>query len=67
MQDSKLPVAGLLAVVAAVVAALIWTRVPLNPGRPAQDRLEAHHQQAVQDIDARLWEDPLVVISRHER
>lgn len=67
MQDSKLPVAGLLAVIAAVVAALFWTHVPLNPGRPAQDRIAEHHQRAVQDIDARLWEDPFVVVARHER
>src|SRR4249920_361124 len=65
-QFSKLPVAGLIAIVAAAVGAALWNRVPLEVARPKGERIQQHHPHVLQDIDARLWEDPLAVSARHD-
>lgn len=66
--ESKLPIAGLLTLIGGLVAALIWNKVPLDPGRPPAEAIDQHHQpQALQVIDARLWEDSLLVLARHQR
>jgi len=65
-QSSKLPIAGLLVIAAAIAGTLLWNRVPLDAGRPAREKSEQHRREVLQDINARLWEDPLAVLWRHE-
>lgn len=66
-QFSRLPLAGLVAVVAAAAAALLWQGTALEVPRPEGEPIKQRHLHVLQDIDARLWEDPLAVIARHER
>ena len=65
-QSSKVPIAGLLVLVAAIAGTLVWNRVPLDAGRPAREKTEQHRREVLQDINARLWEDPLAVLWRHK-
>ena len=65
-QSSKLPIAGLLVIAAAIAGTLVWNRVPLDAGRPAREKSQQHRREVLQDINARLWEDPLSVVWRHE-
>ena len=65
-QSSKLPIAGFLVIAAAIAGTLVWNRVPLDAGRPAREKSQQHRREVLQDINARLWEDPLSVVWRHE-
>src|SRR3954462_2378101 len=63
---SKLPIASIVALIAAGIGTALWYRVPLEVSRPPAPHIEQKHPQVLQSIDARLWEDPLQVLTRHE-
>jgi len=63
---SKLPIASIVALLAAGIGTALWYRVPLEVSRPPAPHVEQKHQHVLQSIDARLWEDPLQVLTRHE-
>ena len=58
-----LQLTGLAALIAAVLAALLWTAVPLEVPRPFGSAIRTQ-EATIQDVDARLWEDPFAVVSR---
>lgn len=66
-QLAKLPFASLITLIGAVLAAVLWHRVPLEVDRPAHEKIEQPGSSVLQDIDVRLWEDPLAAITRYRR
>jgi len=64
---ARLPIAGVIALVAAGATALLWNTVPLEVKRPEAEPLAQRHAGALQYVDARLWEDPLAAVERHRR
>src|SRR5262249_61817013 len=59
---------GLIALIGLVVGAIataILTRPSLDSGRPPEKLVAEQQRDALQNIDARLWEDPFAVLSRH--
>src|SRR5437870_4294469 len=59
----EIPWATLLPIVAAL-AGIIAQYKPLVSARPAVPSTKLTEQLAAQDIDARLWQDPLDVVQR---
>lgn len=60
----ELSLAGLAAIILALLSPLLWKAVSLDvprqpPGNPARSV-----QATLQDIDARLWEDPFAAVNR---
>src|SRR5262245_60142393 len=60
----ELSLAGLAAVILALLSPMLWRAVSLDvprqpPGNPARSV-----QATLQDIDARLWEDPFAAVTR---
>jgi len=61
------PTSGAVALVVVVVSAVLGQQFPLIPSRPAlPDRVAARYV-AVQNVEARLWQDPFEAIDRHRR
>lgn len=58
---------GLVATAAAITGAIIYTQVPLEVPRPASSQAVAYRDRSVQDVAARLWEDPFAAVSREIR
>lgn len=56
---------ALIGLVVGVIATMLLTRAPLDSGRPPESTVPAERRAALQDIDARLWEDPFGVLARH--
>jgi hypothetical protein len=61
--DSKLAVAGALALVLAIAGVLL-TKEPLRSSRPVGTELEMKHSTGEQIVRARLWEDPMAAVQR---
>ena len=61
---SNLPVAGIVAVIVAAIGAALFTRVPLEVPRPPVTSSLRYQEPALQDLDARLWEDPFASVYR---
>lgn len=61
---SNLPVAGIVALILAAVASALFTRVPLEVPRPPPNAGVRYQEPALQDLDARLWEDPFAAAAR---
>jgi hypothetical protein len=61
---SNLPVAGIVAVIVAAIGAALFTRVPLEVPRPPVNSGLRYQEPALQDLDARLWEDPFASVYR---
>ena len=68
-QETNVPVAGIVAVLLVVTSALIPPHGLLLSSRPGGVSLDRSIFQAsnVQDVDARLWEDPFDAVHRHRR
>src|SRR6202011_3032420 len=67
MSDSKsfqLPWQGLVALAAAVAGA-VWYFAPLDTSRPTERSGQAMGTNQIQDVDARLWQDPLLAAQLH--
>ena len=61
---SNLPVAGIVALILAAIASALFTRVPLEVPRPPPSAGVRYQEPALQDLDARLWEDPFAAVAR---
>jgi hypothetical protein len=59
-----IPVTGLIAVLVAIVGAVLWKSVPLEVQRPGVSAPIPYQEVGLQDIDARLWEDPFAAVAR---
>jgi hypothetical protein len=59
---SSLPVGNLLAIVL-LIAGVAVNHIPLESARPGASAVKTAARGEVQNIDARLWQDPLAVIS----
>ena len=59
-----IPVTGLIAVLVAIVGAVLWKSVPLEVPRPGVTTSIPYREFGLQDIDARLWEDPFAAVAR---
>lgn len=67
MNDRSLggmPITGWLAIVLAMIGVLIWKQVPLDPDRTAATDVPQTELRALQDVNARLWEDPFTAVAR---
>jgi len=62
-----LPVTGWLAIVLAMVGVLVWKQAPLDPRRSPEAPVPEARMQALQDVNARLWEDPFGAVMRVRR
>ena len=64
-QSPKIPASGWLLVLFALGA--FWVKdIPLQGSRPADQARRIDKYQATQDVDARLWQDPLAVIDQED-
>jgi hypothetical protein len=61
---SNLPVAGIIALILAAIASALFTRVPLEVPRPPPTAGVRYQEPALQDLEARLWEDSFAAVSR---
>ena len=62
-QSPKIPAAGWVLVLVALGA--FWAKdIPLQGSRPNDLQSRSDKYQSLQDVDARLWQDPLAVIER---
>ncbi|MEO6308024.1 MAG: hypothetical protein ABIO96_03315 [Nitrospiraceae bacterium] len=61
--DSKVAVAGALALVLAIAGVLL-VKEPLRSSRPVGTGLEMKHTTGEQMVRARLWEDPVAAVQR---
>ena len=59
-----IPVTGLIAVLVAIIGAVLWKGVPLDVRRPGVSVPLPYQEIGLQDIDARLWEDPFAAVAR---
>ena len=66
MAEEKQPANGssIIVVVAAVISAayLAWQKPSLEGFRPTETAHQAHDNKGRQDVEARLWQDPLVAV-----
>ena len=62
-----LPVTGWLALVLAVVGVIVWKQAPLDPKRNTTGEVSGVQVRALQDVNARLWEDPFSAVARYKR
>lgn len=64
-QSPKIPASGWVLVLLALGA--FWAKdIPLHGSRPSDQFPRSDRYQAVQDVDARLWQDPLVVVEQED-
>lgn len=61
---SGIPVTGIVAVIIAIVGAVLWKTVPLDVKRPGVTAPLGYQESGLQDVDARLWEDPFAAVAR---
>src|SRR5690242_18557625 len=61
----QLPWQGMLALLAVIVGA-VWYLAPLDTSRPQERTGVSLRLNREQDVDARLWQDPLVPAFAHE-
>jgi hypothetical protein len=70
-KDSSSPaggnLTGILAVVMLVVGAVWVTQVPLEGSRPPNPDAIYRHPGSLQDVDARMWEDPFDAVERYRK
>src|SRR5262245_24245210 len=56
---------GLLAVLALLAGALVVHQFPLTTSRPEMTDRVAARARDIQDVDARLWQDPFAAADQH--
>lgn len=66
-ESKSFPTLGLMATAAAIGGAIVFTQVPLEVPRPGGSLGLSYRDRSVQDVDARLWEDPFAAVSRELR
>ena len=62
-----LPVTGWLALLLAFAGLMIWKQAPLDPKRSAAVEETRAVRPDLQDVNARLWEDPFAAVGRVTR
>lgn len=66
-QDGNIPVAGIVAVLLVLTSAIIPQQGPLLSSRPGGINVgQSNNVGNIQDVDARLWEDPFDAVHRHQ-
>jgi hypothetical protein len=55
----------ILLVAAASAAYFAWQKPPLEGFRPTELGPQIHDNRGIQDVDARLWQDPLAAVTMH--
>lgn len=65
-EDSKLPITGILVLVAAV-GGILWYQTPLKSSRPVGTGLEIQPPVGESRVQARLWQDPIAAAKEHAR
>jgi hypothetical protein len=58
------PNGGLIMIVLLAAGAFFVAVKPLHTGRPVLAEQRSEHRDALQDVEARLWQDPLAVVAR---
>ncbi|MBP8154541.1 MAG: hypothetical protein KAX87_04565, partial [Nitrospira sp.] len=66
-EKSKLPLAGIVALLLAVVSSLVIYQVPLKTSRPIDKEAEKVGSVGVDRVQARLWQDPFEAVSTHRQ
>ena len=62
--SSSLPGNGLMAVLLVVAGVFLVREVPLETTRQPVNEVRLSQQQDLQDIDARLWQDPYAAVAK---
>ena len=65
-QQSLFTISALIAL-ATILGGYFWPRGPLETLRPKEAHESLKYPRDSQDIEARLWQDPFEVVSRHQR
>ncbi|MGR8929205.1 MAG: hypothetical protein ACU836_01105 [Gammaproteobacteria bacterium] len=63
--SQPLPIAGLVSLVLAALAVVIPPLIPLDSSRPFGNNAKFLFQ-SIEDVDARLWQDPFAVTEQHK-
>lgn len=66
-EKSKLPLAGIVALLLTVVSSLIIYQVPLKSSRPIDKEAEKAVSVGADRVQARLWQDPFEAVSTHRQ
>ena len=66
-EKSKLPLAGIVALLLAVVSSLVIYQVPLKTSRPIDKEAEKAVSIGADRVQARLWQDPFEAVSTHRQ
>lgn len=59
-----MPSGGLIMIVLVAAGAFFVAIQPLHTGRPVQPEQRSERRASLQDVDARLWQDPLDAVAR---
>jgi hypothetical protein len=66
--DGHFPVSGVVAVLLVLTSAFIVQQTSLSSSRPSTPGIQRTTRvAALQDVDARLWEDPFAAVERHRK
>jgi hypothetical protein len=63
--STPLPIAGLVSLLLAVLAVVVPPLIPLESTRPSGNDANFLFQ-SIEDVDARLWQDPFAVAEQHK-
>ena len=64
-EKSKLPLAGILALLFAAVSSVIIYQVPLKTSRPIDKEAEKTASVTIHRVQSRLWQDPFEAVTTH--
>jgi hypothetical protein len=65
-KSNNLPIPALVSLLFASLAVLVQQFIPLDSPRPKTASALHDLYQGIQDVDARLWQDPFTALSQHE-
>ena len=65
-KSNNLPVPALASLLFASLALLVQQFIPLESPRPKAATSEHYLYQSIQDVDARLWQDPFTALTQHD-
>ena len=67
-QDSTpVPVGGIAVLIVLAAGIFLKHEYPFESARPTESKLKAEQAPYIQDVDARLWEDPFAAIARYQQ